>query len=430
VFEGALRKWGVGEASIAAKLAYVSKDIVLATFLVLGLGAPSVLTRIAQPYLVAGLTLLACGAGLSAIFGIDLLGAVLTLKTFFVLPVACLLAGQLLPTDSLRRFARWIAILSVPLAVLGVLQFYSPSNSGLNRYSTMGEDVAATTSGVNERVRATGTFSYISGFGEFAETAVWAGIVTFTIARTVRERLLGYAAVGSGFCCALVTVSRAVALISLALVVVWALVGGQFGRKVRTAFTIAFAALAALFLTQEWDHAEEIVSTVYLRHYSEKNSDTFSGRLWYQFVHPMDALAIAPLGFGLGSQQSATMLEDATRRSQGMFESPWGRTIMEVGILGLLGFFVTLGVVFAPLIAAYRATKRSELRTVLAVTGAALMAKALLGFQFNHVTTYFFWATGASVLSLANGIRPPRQPRLASQVRSAKSASRDVTSSS
>jgi hypothetical protein len=427
VFEGALRKWGVDEGSIAAKIAYVSKDIVMMAFLALGSGAPSVLTAVAQPYLIGGITLLAAGAALSSMFGIDLLGTALTIKTFFLLPIACLVAGRLLPPDSLRRFAKWIAILSIPLAALGVFQFYSPSNSRLNRYSTIGEEVAATTSGVSERVRATGTFSYISGFGEFAVTAVWAGIVTFTAARTIRERWLGYVGVGSGLCCALVTVSRGVALISLGLVVVWGIAGGRLAQKARVVFVIGFVAFAAVFLTQEWERTGEIVSTVYLRHVSDKNSDTFLGRLWYQFVHPLDAIEIAPSGLGLGSQQSASMLETGLRRRNTAFESPWGKTILELGIVGLLGFLVTLGVAFAPLTVAYRATKRSELRTVLAVTGAALLTRAFVGFQFNHVAIYFFWATSATVLPLANGIRLPRRARTAAAVRSAKRMSHAVT---
>ena len=83
---------------------------------------------------------------------------------------------------------------------------------------------------------------------------------------------------------------------------------------------------------------------------------------------------------------------------------------MELGLVGLLGFLVTLGAIFAPLRVAYRANKEGDGRTVLAVTSAALVASAILGFQFNHVAAYFFWATSAAVLALGNGIPPPRRP--------------------
>jgi hypothetical protein len=409
VFEGALRKWVVGDGSIPGRIAYLSKDICMLAFLALGSGRANPLADIARPFLVWGVALLGIGAVLSSAFGIDPIGFALTIKTFFMLPIAAWVAGQLLPADSLRRFAMWIAIFSLPLAVLGVLQFFSAPNSVLNRYSAFGENVAATTAGVNERVRATGTFSYISGFGEFAPMAVWAGIVTFTLARTLRERWLGYAALVAGLCCALVTVSRAVALISFALFAVWAGAGGQFGQKARIVFSIGVVALVALLFTGRWDDADEIVSTVYLRHTSSKNTDSISGRLWYSYILPLDAITIAPIGMGLGSQQSAMLLagSDTSRRSGSAFESPWGKTVLELGIYGLLGFLVTWGVVLAPLRAAYRMYQRSETRTVLVVTGAVLLLKALLGYQFNHVAAYFFWSTSATLLALGNGIRTP-----------------------
>jgi hypothetical protein len=418
VFEGAVRKWGVGDASIAARLAYLSKDIVMAGFLAAGACRPNVLTNIAQPFLQLGVGLLAFGAVVSSVFGIDPVGAMLTIRTFFLLPAAALAAGRLLPAESLRRFAIWIAILSVPIAALGVSQFYSASTSPINRYSTTGEDVNIATASVSQRVRATGTFSYISGMGEFAAMAVWAGIVTFTLARTQRERWLGYAALVAGMCCAFVTVSRGMALFSSGLVAVWAVAGGHFGRKAKSAITIGIAGMAILYLSASEDAGDEIVSTVYLRHSSTKN-ETVLGRLWDSYIVPFEAIDVAPFGNGLGSEQAARTLNVSTTRSGSTFESPWGRTIMELGVLGLLGSLITWGVVFAPLTAVYRTNQQGECRTVLGVTAALLLGRALMGFQFNHVAAYFFWATAAVVLALGNGTAsctPARPARLARRI--------------
>jgi hypothetical protein len=402
-----MRKWVVADSSIAGRMAYLSKDVVMAAFLVLGAGRGGGLTNIAEPFLVGGLILLGIGAVFSSLIGIDPIGAALTIRTFFVLPVACWTAGRKLPADSIRRFALWIAILSVPLALLGALQFFSPSKGWINRYSSEGEQIVSTSS-VTERVRATGTFSYITGFGEFAPAAVWAGIVTFTLGRTKRERWLGYAAVVAGMCCAFVTVSRAVAIISLGLVVVWAVVGGNVGRKIQVAVTIGTAAFALLFLTGRWDDASEIATTVYQRHASVSQShgagDTILHRLWYTFIVPLDAIAMAPFGNGLGSEQGGRMFKSGLAWT---FEGAWGRMIMEVGLPGLFGFVLTLGVVFAPLKAAYWKNPQNERKTVLAVTFAALLARAVVGFQFGHVAAYFFWSMGATVLALSNGIQPP-----------------------
>ena len=58
-----------------------------------------------RDHLLCGMGLLGFGALLSMVSGIDPIGAVLTIKTFFLLPVAAFVAGRLLPPDSLRRLA-------------------------------------------------------------------------------------------------------------------------------------------------------------------------------------------------------------------------------------------------------------------------------------------------------------------------------------
>jgi len=422
VFEGALRKWVLGEGSLPGRVAYLSKDILMVGILAVGVGRSNAMTAIASPYLLCGLILLGLGALLSMVSGIDPIGALLTVKTFFLLPLAAFMAGRLLPADSLRRLAITVALLSLPLAVLGILQFFSPQSSVLNRYSSYG-DLISTAGSQSSRVRATGTFSYITGFGEFAPVGVWAGIVCFSLARTVRERWLGYAALVAGLCCALVTVSRAVALISLGLIAVWALAGGQFGRKAQILLTITVATIVAVYLGGWWDDAEEVITTVYWRHMTPQNKETIGDRLLYGYAEPLGAFAIAPLGEGLGSQQSAMLVvgSDASRRALGQYESPWGKLVLELGVAGLLGFIVTLGVVFAPLVAIYRRCPSGGQKTALAVTGMVLLAKAAIGFPFNHVSAYLFWAVAATVLALGNGMRLPQSstttPRSAAVLR-------------
>lgn len=408
VLEGAARKWWLGgDTSTASKCAYLSKDIVMACFLLLGRGRPNRLTRMGKPLLTLGLALLALGTIMTASLGVEPVGAVLTLRTFFILPIAAFAAGQLLPPDALRKFALWIAMFSLPMAPLATLQFFSPSGSRLNRYSTMEAKEDATTSGVSERVRATGTFSYITGLSEFSMLAAWAGIITFSLAKTRGIRWLGYGGLAAAGCCALATVSRWAVLVILGLVAVWAICGGKFGRKVQMALAMGITGFAAIYLSGVWHSAEEVIGTVYLRH--EAGHDSVGHRLWYQFILPMNALAESPLGEGLGSQQASATNDQIGRRGlKGTYESAWGRTILELGLVGLAGFLATCGAVFVPAWFAYRTSPQGEGRTVMAVTGAALAARALLGFQFNHVTAYFFWSLAAAFLATSPAVRQQR----------------------
>ena len=397
VVEGAVRKWAVGDASIAGRLAYLSKDIAMAAFLLISGYSVNPLTQIAKPSLQIGLGLLGVGTLVSSLWGIDPIGGPLTILTFFVLPFAAWRAGSCLPPDAMWRFARWVSLLAVLVCPLGVLQFYSPSGSPINRYSLEGEEHIAL-SAVSERVRATGTFAYITGFGEFAELAVWAGIVTFSVAQTPRDRWLGYLGLCAGLCCALVTVSRAVVIICIVQLAAWAIYGGQMGQKLKTAAAIVIVSLTVLVVTGRLDEASEITSTVYLRHEAAKN-ETLAGRLWYHFILPLNAIEWAPMGNGLGGEQAARNIIATNVGPASTFESPWGRTIMELGIIGCLGFLFTLGSAFVPWKAAYKMLPVGGEKAAFAVTGAALATRALLGFQFNHVAAYFFWAMTACVLA-------------------------------
>jgi hypothetical protein len=400
VLEGAARKWAVGDASIAGRLAYLSKYLVMFGFFAGIPLAKSQLSALGKPFLAMGLTLLTVGAALSSTAGVEPVGAVVTFLNFLFLPAAAWLAGRRLPADALLRMARWISIFTLFMAPLGVLQFYAPSGSRINRYSTEGEYVA--TAGVSQRVRATGTFSYITGMGEFGALGVWAGIVTFTTARTRAGRWLGYAALVGALCCAFVTVSRSAALGSLAIVAVWAFLSGGVGAKMKSTVMVGIVALCALVIGAQWDAATEIGTTVYLRHENQAR-DSLNYRLWYQFIRPLDAIWMAPFGNGVGSEQaSRTALSGSVRGGLNIFESPWGRTVMEVGVLGLIGFLATWGLVIAPWAFVYRTWKMQQARTVLTVTAAALAVRGILGFQFNHTAAFFFWSTAACILALGN----------------------------
>jgi hypothetical protein len=395
--EGAARKWVLGgDTSIASRLAYLSKDIVMLCFLLLGAGRPNRLTRMAKPLLALGVGLLAVGAICTAGLGVQPVGAVLTIRTFFVLPIAAWAAGRLLPPDALRKFALWIALLSLPMAALATLQFFSSSRSAINRYSTMEAEAHATTSFVSDRVRATGTFSYITGLSEFSILAAWAGIFTFTSARTRAVRWLGYSGLVAGGCCALTTVSRAPVLVIMGLVAVWAFAGGKFGRKLQMAVAMGIAGLAAVSLSGAWGSAGEVIGTVYRR--NEIAGDGIGSRFWYQFILPLSAVSESPLGEGLGSQQASVTNGQVGRRGlEGTYESAIGRTILELGLIGFAGFLATCAAVFRPAWFAYRTAPKGEPRTAMAVTGAALAARALIGFQFNHVASYFFWSMAAAL---------------------------------
>src|SRR4051794_12522745 len=85
VLEGALRKWVVGDTSALGRLAYLSKDIVFFAIAMTGPVLPNRWGQLTKSFLGIGLSLLALGVATSSVSGFNPVGAILSIRSFFVL---------------------------------------------------------------------------------------------------------------------------------------------------------------------------------------------------------------------------------------------------------------------------------------------------------------------------------------------------------
>ena len=396
--EGAMRKWVLGDASLLSKLAYISKDGVFALCLLQLSSGMKVQSLQLRKGLEIGLFLLLVGACVSCFGGINLIGAVLSTRTFFVLPVAALVASQTLTRESIYRVANVVAILAIGNAVLAGVQFYSPRTAWINKYST--DEAFVATVGFAENVRATGTFSYITGFGYFGFVAVWAAIIILIRAKQPHQMVWGLVALTAGLTCSFVTASRAVGLMVVATVVAWVVFGSGIGQKVKIGI-IGLILVGFLFITDSGNELFEMGSAVQRR--AAVASDDFWFRMEYQFVTPfVRAFDLAPNGWGYGTEQTGGGGMRAGDRHQFTIESPWGRMILEVGFVGMIGFVICCVTVLGICYQRFRFDFDPDVRTVYLISGISLLLNFLLGFQFNHVAGFFFWLVTALVIAYDN----------------------------
>jgi hypothetical protein len=108
---------------------------------------------------VPGAFLLLCGALASSTETVSAAGAILTLRGALLLPVMAFLIVPRLPANALPATLVLITAFSVANLLLGIYQNQLPIGHQLNRYAAELAQVTSTESGV----RATGTFSYITG---------------------------------------------------------------------------------------------------------------------------------------------------------------------------------------------------------------------------------------------------------------------------
>lgn len=178
VLDGAIRKWILRDDEGFLKyVPYFSKDFAFA--LILFIPRPkgmSELVRKLWTFLKVGLAFCAVGALASAVFNwgsVNVVGAVLSVRSLFLLPFCALLAVPRLRHVSLTRIALLIGALTLLNAALGTLQYSSPKDDPINYYASKQYEAVM----FEESVRAMGTFPYITGFGTLAMVGAWAGTV-------------------------------------------------------------------------------------------------------------------------------------------------------------------------------------------------------------------------------------------------------------
>ncbi len=168
VLEGALRKWVFPQAS---EMIYFLKDIILlgAYFSFFGF-SPVDRKLIPKGTLINLLIFMAVGWCIFQVFNQSLgspLVGIFGLRGYLLyIPLIWMVPALFHCEDELYKFLRSHLLLTIPAGLIGIVQFFSPATSFINKYSNE-EAQAVVTFGVNAAVRITGTFSYISGYGVY-----------------------------------------------------------------------------------------------------------------------------------------------------------------------------------------------------------------------------------------------------------------------
>src|SRR5438552_17991416 len=191
VFEGAVRKWVFPDYS---QFIYLAKDVLL-----LGAYAGFFLPRVLRHQPLAlrhSVTMPLLLFGIVAVFELanpllpNLAIGLFGLKAYLVYaPLLYLVPCVFRETGELRRFLMAFVLLAFVPLTLGIVQFWAPPDSVLNRYAWEEEPLGAITFGETGKVRITGTFSFISGHAVYLTLIVLIGVALMGIEGGRRQRL-------------------------------------------------------------------------------------------------------------------------------------------------------------------------------------------------------------------------------------------------
>lgn len=397
VLEGAVRKWLFPGAQ---DLIYFAKDVLL-----LGAYAGFLKDRGWQRYRPPALPALYGSLALALLFGLlqifnptlpNLLVGVLGFKAyFFYIPLLFILPA-VFPTDAalIRALGRYL-LLTIPVCLLGVAQFFSPASSRLNTYARSAEDFDIVTFGSSSHVRVTATFSFISGFTAYLLAM---SILLLAWLAATRWRFRGnekiLAALGLVLLGMLMTGSRG-PLLSFALILpLYWLLAIVRERQSGAIFIRLVAGLVLIGLLVSRFGGEAVSA---FRGRAAGTGKDVVERIMTPLQAPLHVLPEAGLlGFGIGATHQAAMSLVGGKpffwlRGLGV-EVESGRVMIELGPLGfLLVFFARIYLI---LFAFQRIqTLRTPFHRSLATACCLFFLTQLVGNVVFDVTTgVYYWA--------------------------------------
>lgn len=329
LLEGALRKWLMPGLSTA--LLIVRDPVVVAIYAVaLSRG---IFPRTNFVFATAILGLLCFAASFTGIgnLKVSLYG---WRADFLHLPLIALLP-RVLRQEDVRLFGKVLLIMMVPEMILSVLQFQGGPASQWNVGA--GGELGAQLFAVEGKVRASGTFSFSTGFAIYL--ALCAAFLLYDLlSGGIYPRWLTLLAAPSLVLAVVVSASRtaviSVAIVCAMVLYIAAMKPEQFGAALRPVIVALLVVVALGKFTTLFDEGLD----VHKRRFEGGGglSEGIIKRYFQEFAAAGRALVKAPLlgvGLGVGTNAGARMLRGERQFLLG--EGEWERVLMESGpILG------------------------------------------------------------------------------------------------
>jgi len=332
IFEGALRKWIL--PSLSDPLLIVRDPVVLVTyFLALRAG---IFPKNGFVGSIAIIGLLSFLTGLVIMLSSEKGNVTIPLfgfrANFLHLPLIFIFPSVMDQSD-LVKFGRWVLILSLPMAILMVLQFASGSTGWLTVGAGGGEGGQIVSA--LGKIRPPGTFSFITGpvfFFSLVSVFLLHGIISRGIYSIF---LLIYSGLSLASAMA-VSGSRSL-LYSVAVVVLMLVVAIACNvRLLQKAYKVVLFVVVVIFTLSMFDFYQEGILVTSTRVESANAQDNPILRVIGGFLDPLHTLLDVPIlgyGLGLGTMAGAKLLTGEVGFL--LAEGEWARILLESGpILG------------------------------------------------------------------------------------------------
>jgi hypothetical protein len=361
IFEGVLRKWILPELSGPL---LIVRDPVALIICIQASRCGKFSQRAMMPFVILTLAMLLLAIAQIVADVNTVWIALYGLRSYVLhLPLAIVMAKTLTGED-IRKFGRWLLMLSVPMTALILAQFYAPAHSWLNAGAGEGSSQFLAT---GAHVRPAGTFSF--GVGAQCFTVLVAVFVLYALTRPrIYPRWLLWPATMATIASVPLLGSRTVAF-EIAVLLGFTLLSGvgNVARIASIAKVVAVLILATI-LASHLPFFEDSTSTFTKRwqEASRNEGDTtevLNLRVLGVFDSGIKSGATTPWlgnGIGMGSNFAAYLKTGSTSEFP-LAEMEWERVVLEFGpFFGLAFMGLRVGFAAYMLLVSIRAMKRNE----------------------------------------------------------------------
>jgi hypothetical protein len=387
IFEGALRKWFV--PALSTPLLLIRDPIVMVIYALTikaGLwpknGWMNAIFGLTLLFVPIGLLHIVEGGATPFVFAYGLRTNFMHLPLIFVM-------REVFDIEDVKRVGKWTLLIALPMAVLMVLQFKSPSSAPINKAIGDGVQLDA----VDGKIRPAGTFSFVTGAVDFASMLA-AFLFLGAAAKKAYPFWLTLAAGLSLGASLAVSGSRSAVLGAAIVFVMFLVTLACTGRLIGGAIKVVVLAVVAIGLASSTGVVDEGLEVLTKRwklasDYEAENSGGMSGRVAGDFLVPFEiagGLPLFGLGIGRGTNVGAQLL--GTPGQFLLAEGEWARSVCEAGpILGFAYLGLRLGMaLWLGWICFRSALKGNPLPLLLYGAGA----KNLVNGQFGPATSLGF----------------------------------------
>lgn len=394
VIEGAVRKWLLPGAQ---DLIYFAKDgLLIGVYLGWWQERMRLNLRMRVPPAITLSLGVAVAFGALQIFNPalpNMLVGILGFKAYFLyVPLLWVVPAAFRTDRELAGFLKRYIWVAIPIGLLAVAQFRSPTDSALNVYAR-GNTTEITTFGSSTQVRVTGTFSYITGYTSYVLTM--AILILAVLAATrwrLRHNWLIYSALILTMLGMFMTGSRGPVFMLALLLPLYAWLGFASDAGASGLGRFLFGAGVVAMLTNYV--GADAVQAFYGR---ASGASDMASRLSAPLLQPLEALERGGiLGYGIGAthQMAAAVAKSAIPYGWlegSMVEGEPGQIMLELGPIGFIAiYFLRLFLVF------YAAALVLKVRTTFhraMATSCVLFFLAHLpgGVVFNITADVYYW---------------------------------------